>query len=163
MPTREARHHWGGQEEEGQIAIGISFSAPECGLLECGATDVEVPLVQAMGSEAPLAWATGGGASYGLSMTGHLLCGLQAAGANSVISDSRGGCGLPPLAIHEQAPPAIPVTSEVGTEEGSVTAHYLLLLTLPWECTCPATAIAKCFRHCLHLLEGYCYFPGPFN
>ena len=74
----------------------------------------------------------------GLSLKGHLLHGLQVKGANHCShSDSRGGCGLPPLG--EQAPPETPVTSEVGTEKGNATEHHLLLLSLPWECTQPAT------------------------
>ena len=49
--------------------------------------------------------------------------------------DSRSGCGPSPLGVHEQAPPAAPVTSEVSTEEGTATKHHPLLLSLPWEHT----------------------------
>ena len=61
---------------------------------------------------------------------GHILHGLQAVGENSVISESRGVPGLPPVGVHEQAPPAAPVTSEVGREEGTANKHDLLLLSL---------------------------------
>ena len=44
-----------------------------------------------------------------------------------VISDSRGGHGLPPIGVYEQAPPVVSVTSEISTEEGSATEHYSLL------------------------------------
>ena len=83
----------------------------------------------------------------GLQVRGHLLCGLQVAGhplyglrakggqaqfGNScvvyngvqttvVISDTRHGCGLPPLGVCEQAPPVASGTSEVGKEEGIAT------------------------------------------
>ena len=78
-----------------------------------------------------------------------------------VISDSRGGHGLPPLC--EQTPFGVPVTLEHCTEEGTVTKKYLLLLSLPWECTQPATANAKCSRHHLNLPEAHYHFPGPCN
>ena len=44
------------------------------------------------------------------------------------------------------APPATPVTLVVGKKEKKVTAtkHHILLLSLPWEYTCPAAATAKC-------------------
>ena len=41
----------------------------------------------------------------------------------AVISDSRGGCGLPPLECHEQTTLVAPFTSEGTTEEGIVTEH----------------------------------------
>jgi len=53
------------------------------------------------------------------------------------------GGGLPPLGGYEEAPPAAPVTSEVRTEKGIAAEHHTLLLSLPWEYTCPTAAIAK--------------------
>ena len=47
---------------------------------------------------------------------------------STVISDTRDGGGPPPLEIHEQGPPAAPVISEVGKEEGTATEHHPLLL-----------------------------------
>ena len=41
----------------------------------------------------------------------------------AVISDSRGGCGLPPLQVCELAPPVAAITSEVGTKEDTSTEH----------------------------------------
>ena len=67
------------------------------------------------------------------------------------LSLTQGGRGLPPLGVHEQAPLAAPVTSEDTTEEGFVTKHHLLLLSLPWELTHPTTATAKCSQHHLNL------------
>ena len=55
---------------------------------------------------------------------------------------------MPPLGVPEQAPFAAPITSEDTTEEGIVTEHYLLLLSLPWENTCPAAATAKYSWQC---------------
>ena len=70
----------------------------------------------------------------GPSKKGCFLHGLQVVGeTTAVISDSRGGRGPPPVAS--------PVTSE----EGTVTRHYLLLLSLPWELT------AKCSEHLVNL------------
>ena len=90
-----------------------------------------------------------------LSATGHLLHGLQVVGANTtVITDSRGGCGPPPLGVCEQVPPEAQVTSESGIEEGSATEHHPLLLSLPWECTRPAAATAKPSGCCLYLPGG---------
>ena len=85
---------------------------------------------------------------------------LQAVGANH---DSRGGHGLPLLGVHEQAPPVAPVTSEVSTEERIATEHNLSLLSLPWECTHPIAATAKCSGCCLNLAEAHCHFSGPCN
>ena len=59
-----------------------------------------------------------------------------------VISGSRGQSGPLPLGVHEQAPLAALVTSRVS-EEGTVTEHYLLVLSHPWEHTRPAAATAK--------------------
>ena len=58
----------------------------------------------------------------------------------AVISDSTGGCGLPPLGFHEQTPSTAPVTSEDGREEGTATKYHPLLFSLPWEHTRPNTA-----------------------
>ena len=60
-----------------------------------------------------LAWSTGGG---GKSLP--------------VISDSRSGRGPLPLGVPEQALVVAPVTSEANTQEGTVTEHHLLLLSL---------------------------------
>ena len=59
-------------------------------------------------------------------------------------SDSRSRCALPPLEGPEEAPSVTPVTTGVSAEEGTATDHHLLLLSLPWEDTCPAAASAKC-------------------
>lgn len=64
------------------------------------------------------------------------------------ISDSRGGYGLPPLGVPEQALVA-PITSEGTKEEGTETDHLLLLL-LPQEHTISAAATAKCSRQYPH-------------
>ena len=68
----------------------------------------------------------------GLSGKGCCLCGLQVAGANhhSYLS-SRGGHGLLPLGVHEQAPLQHTNHLKGTTEEGIVTKHHLLLLLLP--------------------------------
>ena len=52
-----------------------------------------------------------------LSVLWCLAHGLQVVVEKSVNSDSRVGCGAPPLGVCEQAPPMAPVTSEVGAEE----------------------------------------------
>jgi len=64
--------------------------------------------------------------------------------STAAISDYRGGCGLLPLGVCEQAPSAALVTSEISAEEGTATKCHPLLLSLPWESTCPATATVKC-------------------
>ena len=49
----------------------------------------------------------------------------------AVILDTRGGHGPPPLGVCEQVPPAAPVTSEMGTEEGTANrAPFVVALTL---------------------------------
>ena len=103
---------------------------------------VTAPPAQAKNKGVPLAWSTG------------------SRGKPPVISDSRGGCGPPPIGLHEQAPPATPLTSEVSTEEGNATKHHLLF-SLPWECTHHANATTKCSRHHLHLPEGHITSQGP--
>ena len=73
----------------------------------------------------------------------HQLHGLSGAGASWVvymwpkqtttfISDSKGGHGMPPVGICEKAPLVAPITSEATIEEGIVTKHHLLLLSIPW-------------------------------
>lgn len=95
---------------------------------------------------------------------GCIVQGLQVVGANhQVISDSKDGLGLPPLGVCEQAPLAAPVTSEGTKEEGIVTKHRLLLLSLSWELTHGASATAKCSGQCLNLPEAYYNFLGPCN
>ena len=94
-PTGEARCHcWGGQEDEGCTAIGISFFGRVHRLSEGRA-----PLAQAMGGERPLAWAVGDQAPLGwakgskeLSATRHLLRDPQAVGTNhsSHLRNQRG-------------------------------------------------------------------------
>ena len=49
------------------------------------------------------------------------------------------------------------------TEEGTVTKHHLLLLSLPWELTHPATATVKCSGHLVNLPKAHYHFPGPCN
>ena len=71
----------------------------------------------------------------------------------AVTSDSRGGHGWPPLSVCEQIPLAVPFTSEGTREEGIVTKHHPLLLSLPWELTHNGTATAKCSGYCLNLLR----------
>ena len=88
------------------------------------------------------------------SCTGHKWLGQTATG----ISDSRGGHGPPPLGLHEQAPPMVPVTSGFAAKKGTTTEHHLLA-SLPWESCCHCQRLG----HCLHLPEGHCHFPGPCN
>ena len=77
----------------------------------------------------------------------------------TVITDSRGGHGPAQLGVPEQAPLAAPIISE----EGTAIEHYLLLLSLPWELTHPAPAIAKCSGKLVNLYKAYYHFPGPCN
>ena len=77
----------------------------------------------------------------------------------TVITDSRGGCGLLPLGVPEQAPLVAPITSE----EGIAIEHYLLLFSLPWELTHPAAATAKCSGHIVNLPKAHYHFPEPCN
>ena len=81
-------------------------------------------------------------------------------GQNStVITDSRDGHGLLPPGVPEQAPPAVPITSE----EGIAIKHKLLLLSVPWELTHPAVATAKFSGHLEDLPRAYDHLPGPCN
>ena len=77
----------------------------------------------------------------------------------TVISESRGRHGPPPLRVPEQAQLAALITSEGTTEEDIVTKHQLFL---PREDTCPAAATATataehCHCHCraLPLLRNH--------
>ena len=70
--------------------------------------------------------------NLGSRAAGHLMYRLQVVGEiATAISDSSGGCSLPPLGVHEQAPPVDPVTSGIFAEEGTATKHHPLLLSLP--------------------------------
>ena len=79
----------------------------------------QMPLVRAMGGQAPFVWTKG---SRELGATWRLLHNLQVVGTNhsSHFRNQRED-GLPPLGVCEQAPPAAPVTSDVSKEEGTVT------------------------------------------
>ena len=77
----------------------------------------------------------------------------------AVITDSRNGHGPLPLGVPEQAPPAVPITSE----EGAAIKHKLLLLSVPWELMHPAAATAKCSGHLVDLPRAHYHFPGPCN
>ena len=87
-----------------------------------------------------------------------MVCGWQGQ-TTTVITDCRGGHVPRLLGAPEQAPLAVPVTSE----EGIVIKHYLLLLSLPWELTHPAAATAKCSGHLVNLPKAHYHFPGPCN
>ena len=76
-----------------------------------------------------------------------VLCRWQGQTA-TVIPDSRGGHGPPPLGIPEKKSLAVPTTSEGTTEKDIAMEHHLLLLLLPWEHTCPAAATAKHSGQC---------------
>ena len=76
-----------------------------------------------------------------------------------VVTDSRDGHGLLPTGVAEQAPPAVPVT----TEEGIAIKHKLLLLSLPWELMHPAVATAKFSGHLEDQPRAYYHFPRPCN
>ena len=52
---------------------------------------------------------------------------------------------------------------EGTTEEGIVTKHHLMLLSLPWELTCPAAATTKCSGDLLNLPKSHNHFPGLYN
>jgi len=77
--------------------------------------------------------------------------------ATTVITDSRNGHGLILRGGPEQAPPAVPITSE----EGIAIKHKLLLFSLPWELMHPAVATAKCSSHLKDLPRAYYHFQGP--
>ena len=86
---------------------------------------------------------------------GHLLHRPQGQIA-AAISDSRNGQGVPSLRVHEQAPPAGPVTSGIATQDSTATKSHPLSL-IPWECTHPAVAIAKGPVYHLHLPGDHCH------
>ena len=66
-PTEASCHGWGGREEEGRTAVGISLRMR--GLSEGGA-----PLAQASGGEKPLAGATGDQAFLELAVGSRTSC-----------------------------------------------------------------------------------------
>ena len=85
-----------------------------------------------------------------LSGMGYFLHGLQVAGFKPpVISDSRVWHRLTPLGVHEQAKLVAAITSEGAREEGFMTKHHLVLISLTQQLTHPATATAKCTGHSL--------------
>ena len=61
----------------------------------------------------------------------------------AVVSEARGRHGFPPMGVCEWAPTLTLVISGDGKKEGTVTKHYTLWLSLPWEHTCPAASTAK--------------------
>ena len=86
-----------------------------------GLSEGRAPLAQATGSKAPLSWATGGQALLvqpkGSRVVGEpkhdtvpLAWSTSGKETTAVISDSRGGHGLPPLGVQEQTLPAALVT-----------------------------------------------------
>ena len=95
---------------------------------------------------------------------GVFLHGLQVAGQNTtIIIDSSGGHGLPPLGVCEQVALVAPIISEGTTEEDIETKHHQLLLLLPWELTHTVSTTAKGSSHHLNLPKAHCQFPGPCN
>ena len=92
------------------------------------------------------------------------MSGLQAAGANrhSHLRFQRWVWSAITSCMRK-APPTAPVISEVCTDEGTAIECPSLLLSLPLECTCSATATAKCSGCCIHLPEDNCHFPEPCN
>ena len=75
------------------------------------------------------------------------------------ITESRGGHGLLPLAVPEQASPVAPITSE----EVIAIKHKLLLFSLPWELMHLLLLLPNALvtlKICLELIN---HFPGPFN
>ena len=79
----------------------------------------------------------------------------------TVITDSRGGHGPPPLEVHQQAPLTALITSEGTTEEGIATECHQLLLSLLWKPTHLATTTVKCSGHHLNWPEPHYRFPEP--
>ena len=111
------------------------------------------PLLLSLQVVAPPAWNKQDG----------VLLAWSTGGRGKLSSESKGGCGLPPLGSWEQAPPVAQVTSEFSTKECTATKHYPFLLSLVQECTCPTAANAKCSWNCLHLPEGHSHSQGPEN
>ena len=98
----------------------------------------------------------------GLSRTGYFLHGLQVTGAkHSSYLNSKCGCSLPPLGVHEGAPLVAPVTSEGTAAEGIATKNHLLMLLHLWEHTSPADATPRALGSA-HTLD-HCHFPGLCN
>ena len=77
----------------------------------------------------------------------------------AVITEAGDNHGPLPLGVPEQAPPAVPITSE----EGIAIEHKLLLLSLPWELSHSAAATAKFSVHLVDLPRAHYHFPGPCN
>ena len=75
----------------------------------------------------------------------------------AVITDPRRGHGLLPIGVPEQAPPAVPKTSE----ESIAIKQKLLLLSFPWELTHPTAATAKCSSRLKDQPRAYYHLPGP--
>ena len=73
----------------------------------------------------------------------------------TVITDSRGECGLLPVGVPE------PLVAPITIEEGTVIEQYLLFLSILWELTYPATASAKSSGHLVNLPKAHYHFPGP--
>ena len=173
-PAGEARCRcWGGREQEGQTAIGLSLCMcaralrgrgplAQAGGWESGVRRPLAPdlLVWALSGQAPLLWLRAEGV---LSTMRCLLHDLQVAGRNhsSYLRNQR-GCGLPPLGMCEQASPGAPVTSEVVKKKGTATKHHPCLVSHPWEHTHPAAATAKVSGQRPHMPD-HCHFPGPCN
>ena len=74
-----------------------------------------------------------------------------------VVTDSRDGHGLLPIGVPEQAPPAVPITSE----EGIAIKHKLWFISLPWEHIHPADAIPNALGSAQTL--GDYPFPRSYN
>ena len=82
----------------------------------------------------------------------------------TVVSEARGINGLPPLEACEWAPPATPVTSEVGKKEkneGSATKDHTLLLSLPGNTPALQLPLPNTLGGTKTL--GHCPFPRPYN
>ena len=147
-PVEESRSHcWGGRDKKWMAT----------GLLKGGVTSSEAPVAWAMDNRPLCVGYRCWHVLCRLSMTGHLLHGLQAAEANSVISDSRVGHGLPPLGICEQVPSMAPFISVQHNQATLIVALTNLRSHTPCHCHC------QCSRCSLHLTEGHCHFPGPCN
>ena len=104
------------------------------------------PLVWAVGGQVPLVWAKGSG---GLSMKQHLFVIYRQRGqTTAVISETRGGCGLPPLGVCEQALPGAPVISEVSKKRGHCKRPT------PVVSLAPLGTHPPCCCHCQRLWEA---------
>ena len=134
----------------GETAIGKYFSVHSQGLGRQGGSSV--------------GYGQQGTSFMGNGWQGASCNGLQALGANCQkhLIPQRWVCP-PPLGGHEQASTVATVTSGVTAEEGNATKHHPLLLSLPWEGTCPVVATAKGSGYCLHLPKVHCHFLGLCN